>query len=186
MPLPGYVSERFDLFDRTTSDESQWYGPVNTLLGYLFPPQEYEVAPQYKGPVYPGSVDFTTLYIVRSARGNTKHPICFIEIKPAGHLRELAARGAADRQMRERFEHLVEGLIIPKLIGLSAIGSRFAVYEYDKASQELTPPEIARDLRIVNDTAPAARWAHDFLDAGVGEAKLLEVVQSIRDMCDAL
>jgi hypothetical protein len=89
--------------------------------------------------------------------------------------------------MRETFDHLVEGLIIPKLIGLSAIGSRFnAVYEYDKASQALTPPEIARDLRIVNDTVPAARWAHNFLDAGVGEAKLLEVVQSIRDMCDAL
>ncbi|KAJ7697441.1 hypothetical protein B0H17DRAFT_372580 [Mycena rosella] len=186
MTLPTYVSERFHLFDRNTSDESQWYGPVNTLLGYLFPPQQYEVAPQYKGPVYPGSVEFTTLYIVRSARGNTKHPICFVEIKPAGHLHDLAARATADRQMRERFDHLVEGLIIPKLIGFSAIGSRFAVYEYNGASRELTPPEIPRDPRIVNDTAPAGRWAHDFLDAGDGEAKLLEVVQSIRDLCDAL
>ncbi|KAJ7934874.1 hypothetical protein B0H13DRAFT_1591291, partial [Mycena leptocephala] len=157
-----------------------------SLLGYLFPAQQYEVAPQYKGPVYPGSVDFTTLYVVRSARGNTKHPVCFIEIKPAGHLGQLATRGAADRQMRERFNHLVEGLIIPKLVGLSAIGSRFAVYEYNKASRELTPPEIARNPRIVNDTAPAASWAHDFLDGGVGDAKLLEVVQSIRAMCDAL
>ncbi|KAJ7481294.1 hypothetical protein B0H11DRAFT_2280223 [Mycena galericulata] len=183
--LPGFVSERFDLFDRTTPDESQWYGPVNTLLAYLFPLQEYEIAPQYKGPVYPGSIDFTTLYIVRSARGNTKHPICFIEIKPAGHLQEMAARGAADRQMRDSVEHLVEALIIPKLIGLSAMGSRFAVYEYDQASRKLTPPEIARDRAFVNDTAPAERWAHDFLDAGAGEAKLLEVVQSIRGSDDA-
>ncbi|KAJ7764170.1 hypothetical protein DFH07DRAFT_916957 [Mycena maculata] len=186
MRLPGYVSEPFYLFDRTTSDESQLYGPVNTLLGYLFPPQEYKVTPQYKGQVYPGSIDFTTLYIVRSARGHTKHPICFIEIKPAGHLGDFATRRAADCQMRERVDHLAAGLIIPKLIGLSAIGSRFAVYEYDEASQELTPPENARNPRIVNDTAPAARWAHDFLDAGVGEAKLLEVVRSTRDMCDAL
>ncbi|KAJ7462069.1 hypothetical protein FB451DRAFT_1001748, partial [Mycena latifolia] len=114
-----------------------------------------------------------------------KHPVCFIEIKPAGHLDQLASRGAADRQMRERFEHLVEGLIIPKLVGLSATGSRLAVYEYDKASRELMPPGVARNPRIVDDTAPAARWAHDFLDAGVGEAKLLEVVQSIRAMCES-
>ncbi|KAK7035053.1 RPN6-N domain-containing protein [Favolaschia claudopus] len=186
MALPAYVSDRFQLFNRATSDESEWYGPINTLLGYLFPPQEYEVAPQYKGPVYPGSVDFTTLYIVRSARGSSKHPICFIEIKPAGLLQELAARSAADRQMRERFDRLVECLIIPKLIGLSAIGSQFAIYEYDRASHELTPAEIPRDTRIVNDTAPAARWAHDFLDGGEGEAKLLSVAQSIRELCDAL
>ncbi|KAJ7702069.1 hypothetical protein B0H16DRAFT_1347710, partial [Mycena metata] len=63
---------------------------------------------------------------------------------------------------------------------------RFAVYKYDKASQELTPSEIPRDARIVNDTVPARRWAHDFLDYGVDEAKLLQVVQSIRAMCDSL
>ncbi|KAF7347064.1 RPN6-N domain-containing protein [Mycena venus] len=186
MPLPVYVSERFALFDRTTSDGSEWYGPINTLLGYLFPPEQYEIAPQYKGPVYPGSIDFTTFYIVCFIHGNTKHPISFIEIKPAGHIHEKAARATADRQMRERFDRPIEGLVIPKLIGLSAIGSRFAVYEYDKASKELSPPEIVRDPRIVNDTAPAERWAHDFLDAGVGEVKLLEVVRSIRTMCHAL
>ncbi|KAJ7462068.1 hypothetical protein FB451DRAFT_478416 [Mycena latifolia] len=38
MPLPRYVSERFDLFNRATPDESEWYGPVNTLLGVSFPP----------------------------------------------------------------------------------------------------------------------------------------------------
>ncbi|KAJ7323625.1 hypothetical protein DFH08DRAFT_1085396 [Mycena albidolilacea] len=144
MPLPGYVSEPFDLFDRTTPDESHWYGPVNTLLGYLFPPQEYEVAPQYKGPVYPGSVKFTTLSSLPVTSASWQ------------------SGGAADRQMHQRFNHLVEGLIIPKLIGLSAIGLRFVVYEYDKASQALTPPEIASDLRIINDAAPAVRWAHNF------------------------
>jgi len=155
---------------------------VNTLLWHLFPPQQYEVAPQYKGQLYLGSVDFTTLFIVRSTRPFAKHPVFFVEIK----IGELSSRGAADRQMRERFERLAEGLIIPKLFGLSLIGSRFAVYEYDRASQELTPPEITRNSRILNDTAPESRWAHDFLDAGVGEAKFLEVVQSVKTLCDAL
>ncbi|KAJ7075656.1 hypothetical protein B0H15DRAFT_866224 [Mycena belliarum] len=63
--------------------------------------------------------------------------------------------------MRERFRHLVDGVLVSKLNEFSVIGSRFAVY---KASHEITPPNIARHRRIVNDTAPAARWAHDLLD----------------------
>ena len=109
-----------------------------------------------------------------------------MEIKPGGQISELSGRAAADRQMHEIFERLAEGLVLPKLFGLSLIGSRFAVYEYDRASQELTPPEITRDSRILNDTAPVSRWAHDFLDAGEGEAKFLEVVQSVKTLCDAL
>ena len=185
MSLPDYISDHFE-FDRATSDESQWYGPVNTLLWHLFPPQLYEVAPQYKGQLYPGSVDFTTLFIVRSTRPFAKHPVFFVEIKPGGQISQLSGRAVADRQMRERFERLAEGLVLPKLFGLSLIGSRFAIYEYDRASQELTPPEITRDSRILNDTAPVSRWAHDFLDAGEGEAKFLEVVQSVKTLCDAL
>ncbi|KAJ7173559.1 hypothetical protein C8R46DRAFT_116798 [Mycena filopes] len=192
MALPIYVSERFDLFDRNTSDETEWYGPLNTLLGYLFLPEQYEVAPHPKDPIYlgPVHVESTALYIVRAVRGRgrltTKHPICFLEINPAGRLHNSGARAAADRHMRATFERLVERVVIPKLVGFSMIGSRFAVYECDGVSRELTPAGIPRDLRVVNDTAPAARWAHDFLDAGEGEAKLLEVVRSIRDMCDAL
>jgi len=105
------------------------------------PPQQYEAAPQYKGPLYPSSVDFTTLFTVRSTRPFAKHPVFFVGVKPGGQISELSGRGAAHRQMRQRFERLTEGLVIPKLFGL-LIGSRLAVYEYDRVSQELTPPEI--------------------------------------------
>ena len=71
--------------------------------------------------------------------------------------------------MRERFERLAEGLVILKLFDLSLIGSRFAVYEYDRASQELTPPEITRDFRILNDTTSwaLARAKQSFRDCAV-------------------
>ncbi|KAJ7109610.1 hypothetical protein C8R43DRAFT_179640 [Mycena crocata] len=147
--------ERFELFDRATSDEREWYEPVSTLLRCLFPPEHYEVAPEYKGPIYPGSPDFSTLFVVRLVRQNTKHPICFVEIKPAVHLDQLGTRSVADREMRKRVEYFVDDLAIPTLIGLSLIGSRFAVYEYDQASRQLTPPRIDRNPRTLNDTAPA-------------------------------
>ncbi|KAJ7630031.1 hypothetical protein DFH06DRAFT_1005650 [Mycena polygramma] len=185
MALPSYVSERFHLFNRNTSDETEWYGPVNTLLGYLFPPQQYEVAPQCKGQLYPGSLDSTTIYVVRAISGNrrTKHPVCFVEIKPAGHLHVLGARADADAQMRETFRDFVEELVIPKLIGFSVIGSRFAVYEYDRASKGLKPTRKPGDPTTISDIAPAACWADDFLDAADGEAKLLQVAQFIQNLC---
>jgi hypothetical protein len=182
--LPDYIRDHFKSFDKETSDESQWYGPVNSLLWHLFPPQRYEVAPQYR-QLDPSSVDCTTLFIIYSTHTLTKTPVFFVEIKPGGRIGLLHTR-YADQEMRERFECLAEGLVIPKLFGLSLIGSRFAVYEYDKASQELTPHEIPRDPIFINDTAPVSRWAQDFLDAGEGEAKFLEVVQSVKTLCDAL
>jgi len=39
MSFPDYIRDHFKSFDRATNDESQWYGPVNTLLWHLFPPQ---------------------------------------------------------------------------------------------------------------------------------------------------
>ena len=88
--------------------------------------------------------------------------------------------------MRKRFKHLAEGLVIPKLFGLVLFGSRFAVHEYNRSSQELTRHEITGEFGILNDTAPVSRWAHDFLDSGEGEAMFLEVVQIVKTMCNTL
>ncbi|KAJ7259636.1 hypothetical protein C8J57DRAFT_1072718, partial [Mycena rebaudengoi] len=116
-----------------------------------------------------------------------------VEIRPAGHLAQRAARPVADAQMRDAFGPLVNGggifKCVPTLVGISALGSRFAVYAYDTASRKLTPPpaiSIPKDPRIALDDADTARWAHDFLDAIAGEARLLDVVRSTRAMCDAL
>jgi hypothetical protein len=183
MSLPDYIRNHFELFDRETSDESQWYGPVNTLLWHLFPPKQYEVVPQYEGQPYSSSVD--ALFVIRSTRTLAKPPIFFVNIKPGSQI-SLPCRRAADLEMRKTFGYLCDDIAIPKMFGLSLIGSQFAVYEFDKASRKLTPRPITRDSRILNDTAPISRWAHDFLDAGEGEAKFLEVVQSVKTLCDVL
>lgn len=66
MPWIDTILEQFESVTRFTTDESEYYGPYNTLLTDLFPHTEhYEVMPQYKGPVAPGSIDFTTIFIVR-------------------------------------------------------------------------------------------------------------------------
>ncbi|KAJ7259624.1 hypothetical protein C8J57DRAFT_1720233 [Mycena rebaudengoi] len=200
MPLPEYVSERFDLFDRATPEEWEWYGPLNTLLGHLFPSEHYEVALQcsFSPPWQPrASVHHGAdrpAFVVHRIHRRAKYPVCVVEVRPAGHLAQRAARTVADAQMRDALGSLVNGggiNIVPTLVGISVLGSRFAVYAYDTASRKLTPPpaiSIPKDPRIALDDADTdlTCWANDFLDAGVGEARLLDVVRSIRAMCDAL
>jgi len=183
MPWGATILEQFELINRYTTDESEYYGPYITLLTDMFPHIEhYQVAPQFKGPVTPGSVDFTVIYVVMKR----KVPVLFIEVKPYVHLHEIGTRGKADNQMRERFRDLVgPNLPVPKLYGISAMGTCFSVYEYTKETSRLTPPMIARDPDIINDVAPQARWNYELLEP-VGEVKFRSIVAEVKAMAQAI
>ncbi|KAF8529766.1 hypothetical protein BU17DRAFT_36440 [Hysterangium stoloniferum] len=172
------VAEQFSLVNLYTTDESDFYGPYNTLLFELFRVNEhYQVSPQFKRIT--GSMDFTVLYVV----SRRKVPVFFVDIKTYIALDKLSSRMEADDQMRKRFVEFVSGNIpIPKLVGLSAMGTRFSVYQLTTTkNNELLPVRIMPDARFVTDTAPRAWWNHDILDAA-GEAKLREIVAEVKAM----
>jgi hypothetical protein len=183
MPWGATILEQFELINRYTTDESEYYGPYITLLTDMFPHIEhYQVAPQFKGPVTPGSVDFTVIYVVMKR----KVPVLFIEVKPYVHLHEIGTRGKADHQMRERFRDLVgPNLPVPKLYGISAMGTCFSVYEYTKETGRLTPPMIARDPDIINDVAPQTRWNYELLEPA-GEVKFRSIVAEVKVMAQPI
>ena len=182
MAWPDHIIEKFDIVDVNTTDESEYFAPYNALLNFLFPSeQHFAIAPQYKGPVFPGSIDFTTIYIVQ----RQKHPVFFIDIKPQTHLKHDRTRAAADKQMRERYTRLKDDLAIDKLYGLSAMGAHFAVYEYDRATNRLRPAQIPADPEVMLDVAPKERWQFDLLSE-VGSAKLAGLVDEVKEMCNAL
>lgn len=171
------VTEQFSLVDLFTTDESDFYGPYNTLLFELFPPNEhYQVSPQFKRIT--GSMDFTVLYIV----SKRKVPVFFVEIKTSLALDKVFSRTEADDQMRKRFVEFASGSIpTPKLVGLSALGTNFCVYEFTTVDNQLLPVRIIPDPRFLIDTAPKAWWNYDILDP-TGEAKLREVVEEVKAM----
>jgi hypothetical protein len=181
MPWPDTIQEQFDLVDHITTDETAYYGLYNSLLTDICPHTEhYQILPQYKGPITPGSIDFTTIYIVRKWRC----PVFFIEIKPFPHLDEISTREKADQQMRDRFVGIIgRSLVIPKLYGISAMGPRFSVYEYNQATNTLLPPSITRHATFVTDVAPADRWNYELLEDG-GETKMRELVEEVKAMCE--
>ena len=174
------IQEQFDLVDRFTADETEYYGLYNTLLTDVFPHAEhFQIVPQYKGPITPGSIDFTTIYIVRKR----KCPVFFIEIKPLPHLDDISTREKADQQMRDQLVTIIgRNLVIPKLYGISAMGTRFSVYEYSLNTNMPLPPSITRDAIYVTDVAPADRWNYELLEAD-GEQKMRELVAEVKAMC---
>jgi hypothetical protein len=177
MPWPNFITFQFELVNKFTTDESEYYGPFNALLNELFPASEYyQVAPQFKRIA--GSIDFTVIYLIT----RRKVPILFIEVKPYIAYDSDSARKAADDQMRERvLDFTAASIPIPKLYGISALGTRFCVYKYTPASRALTPPRIVPDPELVTDTAPKERWDLDFLEPQ-GEVRLKEVVLHIKEM----
>src|SRR5882762_7608301 len=183
MPWGPTILEQFQLVNRYTTDESEYYGPYITLLADLFPHTDhYQVAPQFKGPVAPGSIDFTVIYIVMKR----KVPVLFIKVKLYAHLQDIAKREKADNQMRDRFRELGSpNLPIPKLYGISAMGTCFSVYEYTKETNRVAPSSIPRDPDTVNDVAPQARWKYELLEAD-GEAKFRSIVTEVKAIAQAI
>ena len=85
--------------------------------------------------------------------------------------------------MRERFLSLIDrNLVIPRLYGVSVMGTCLAIYEYSKETNQLTPHAIASDSQCMTDVAPADRWTHELLEPA-GEAKVKELVALIKAMC---
>jgi len=178
MPWPSYIKRSFDLVNQTTTNEWEYYGPYNSLLNHLFPPSDdFEVCPYYKGPALPGSIDFTTIYVVRW----NKTPIFFIEIKPYPDLDHISPRKAADSQMRSRVVELSDVIAIPKLYGISALGTRLSVYEFTRGTRELTPHAIPDNPNKLTDVAPKAWWKYGLFEEE-GEAKVREIVAEVKDM----
>jgi hypothetical protein len=180
IPLPDTIREQFELVDLFTPDETEYYGPYNTLLSHLFPPaKHFQIVPQCKEPITPGSVDFNTTYTVRK----WKCPVFFMVIKLFTHLDDISTHEKADQQMRERFVSIIgRNRVISKLYGISAMGTLFSVYEYTKETNTLLPPAITRDATYMTDVTPADRWNYDLLESSA-EKKIKVLVEEVKKMC---
>jgi hypothetical protein len=186
MPWAPTILQQFEVADRDSTNISQYCGPYNTLLTDLFPHTEgFQVAPAFKAPMTPESIDFTTRFIIRRY-GAIELPVFFFDVKPALHIDDISTRAKADEQICEQFESIVsQNLVIPTLYGISAIGTRFSVYSYNKATGILLPPSGPRDSMQLVDVAPVNQWNFDLLEK-TGEEKFKEIVAEVKATCEAV
>ena len=88
--------------------------------------------------------------------------------------------------MRDQFVAIIgRNLVIPKLYGISAMGTRFSVYRYNQETNMLLPPSIARNAMYVTDIAPADQWNYELLE-DAGEKKMRELVVEVKAMCEKI
>lgn len=183
MPWSEAIIEQFAIVDFDTTEESDFYGPFNSLLVEIFPSSEhYQVSPQPKRNS-DGSLDLAVQFIVYRRR----IPVFFLDVKAFRSLTLSSTRAGADDQMRQMIREFASGTIPTAILyGLSAFGPQFCVYAFDADTRNIDPPGIARDLTVVNDIAPEARWAYNLFEPA-GEAKFREVVNTVKTMitdCD--
>ncbi|KAJ3517648.1 hypothetical protein NLJ89_g376 [Agrocybe chaxingu] len=184
-PCPQYLVQSFISANQAqfATDESVYYGPYTRLLYYLFGLEgPFEISPQFHIPeTPPDAIDVVALFAVEL----NKHPVFFIEVKPRASFALDSKRKQADEQMRDHFRDVRRNVVTPRLPATSAFGTRLSFYEYTAATNAVVPAAIPVDPVILNDVAPADRWSCDLLDA-VGIARVREVAQGVRAMCQAL
>ena len=106
MPWPDFVTTQFNLIDRLTTDENEYYGPFNTFLTALFPPTEgFQVAPQFKH--IEDSMDFKIIFVIMKR----KVPVFFLDVKTYIALNHASLRKEADDQMRYLFLYFCESVL---------------------------------------------------------------------------
>jgi len=120
-------------------------------------------------------VDLVTLYLVR----HSYDPVLFPEIKSDKQLMFSSTRVRADRQMRERFLDMLQDTKIPKLYGLSTIGTKICVYWWGKSSDKVYP-ETSFKGKV--ETAPENMWCVDLLRIE-GEKEIRKVVADVKVIC---
>lgn len=159
--------------------ENRYYGPYDKLLNYCFGGNfNFYVAPQ--NPTRDDSretVDSTVLLVVFDVHNK---PVMIIEVKDDLWAQNAELRFRADAQMRDRYAIMLGQCPLPRLWGISLLGTFARVYCGDRDSYELEPPAVPRPdpLRLVPLTFLAGEWNLD-ITSPEGFAKLKEIVTDI-------
>ncbi|KIJ24730.1 hypothetical protein M422DRAFT_237347 [Sphaerobolus stellatus SS14] len=165
---------------RSTTLENRYYGPYNKLLDYCFGNTfAYYVAPQ-KLPTDDNreTVDFIVFLVVFDNNGK---PVFLLDVKNDNWAQNPELRFRADKQMRERYALMLHDCPVPRLWGLSVLGTSMRVYCGDTQTLNVDPPSIPRPEpsgRVLSHSFLADGWSVDIMSQD-GFTKMKEIVTDI-------
>ena len=171
---------------RATTFEDRYYGPYDKLLNYCFGQSfKFYVAPQC--PPRDGrceSADFVVSFVVCDASGK---PVLLVEVKDDSWAQKAELRYRADKQMRERLSLLLDECPLPRLWGLSLLGTSPRFYCADGVSYDVFPHALDRpdQSRVLSPTFLAGEWGTDILSEK-GFAAVKDVVTDILTLAGQL
>ncbi|KAK7022877.1 hypothetical protein VNI00_016864 [Paramarasmius palmivorus] len=162
--------------------ENRYCGPYNKLLTYCFGPDSFDffVAPQTLSmEFFPRDAvsDSIVFLVVFDAH---RRPVLIAEIKDDGWINKADLRFKADNQMRQRYDSMLGDCPLPRLWGLSLLGTSLRVYCGDVVTGNIDPvfkERPTRDRVLPSDFLKGA-WNIDILSQE-GFAKMKEIVEDI-------
>ena len=144
--------------------ENRYYGPYDKLLNYCFGESFYLVAPQNPPSDHDDArretVDFIVFLVVFDAKNH--RPVLFAEIKDDGLAHQAGFRFKADDQIRRRYDAMFADCPLPRLWGLSLLGTSLRVYCGTVATRTVEPAFVPRPLPPDFLEGPGA-WNIDIL-----------------------
>ncbi|KAI0280930.1 hypothetical protein BGY98DRAFT_914044 [Russula aff. rugulosa BPL654] len=164
--------------------ESRYYGPYDKLLNYAVVDEgsfAFFIAPQ-TAPDETSPRDHTVHFVAFMVVLNQEQkPVLIAEIKDDRWANEPDMRQRADTQMRQRFDQMLPICAIPRLYGLSLLGTSLRVYCGDKVTGEVTPRFVGRpDVdRILPRDFLKGQWNLNILSPD-GLKKVQEIVAYIK------
>ncbi|KAF9234173.1 hypothetical protein BU15DRAFT_52959 [Melanogaster broomeanus] len=163
--------------------ESRYYGPYDRLFNYAVIEGSFTfyLAPQ-SAPDFDTSprdaVDFVVFLVVLNQQ---KKPVLIAEIKDDRWANESDKRQRADAQMRQRYDQMLFNCPIPRLYGLSLLGTSLRVYCGDTVTGDVTPDFVGRPNahRVLPLDFLRGEWDLDILSSD-GLKKMQEIVAYIK------
>jgi hypothetical protein len=162
--------------------ESRYYGPYDRLFNYAVIEGSFtfflapQTAPDETSPR--DAVGFVLFMVVLNQE---QKPVLIAEIKDDRWANKPDKRQRADAQMRQRFEQMLPNCAIPRMYGLSLLGTSLRVYCGDTVTREVTPHFVGRpDVdRILRPDFLEGQWDLDILSPD-GLRKMQEIVAYIK------
>ncbi len=179
---PAGLLKIFEIARGATSTlENRYYGACDALLNHCFMTDDftYIVSPRYS-PANDRTTE-TVYFLVLLVVGDQGKPVLFLEVKQDSWVQQASSRKKADSQMRDKFDAMLHDCPIPRLWGISVLGTSMRVYSASTATLEVTPRRLERpdpDRVIPQDYLENA-WSLDILSQ-VGFHRVKEIVTEIK------
>lgn len=130
---------------QNTAVESRYYGPYDRLFNYAVIEGFFTffLAPQ-TAPDETSWRDGVNFVIFMVVLNQDRKPVLIAEIKDDRWASEPDKRQRADTHMRQRYDQMLPNCPIPRLYGLSLLGTSLRVYCGNKVTGEVTPHFVGR------------------------------------------
>ncbi|KAN0118110.1 hypothetical protein V8E52_005371 [Russula decolorans] len=136
-----------------------YYGPYDKLLNYCFGDSfQYFVAPQ-SPPSDLGLRDTVVFVVFLVVFDANRHPVLIAEVKDDAWAHKADLRYSADDQIRRRYDAMLGDCPLPRLWGLSLLGTSLRVYCGTVATETIEP-----DFVPLSRPSPRRILPRDFLE----------------------